>query len=389
MKINRIRLGMFCLVMTAFIVCLANIAGHAQTYTQGALAGTVFDPSGAVVPGAVIVIHNDSTNAESRLTADNSGYFKAGQLPAAIYTVTVNATGFAPFKEVNVIVQVGLTSDVSPHLRPEGSVATVEVTGEAPILNFESPDMSAVLNTKSIQNLPLNGGRWSDMTLLTPAAVGDSNGFGLIAFRGISPILNNVEIDGADDNQAYYSEERGRTREGYSTSKFMIEEFQVNTGVYSAEFGRAAGGVINAVTKSGSNTIHGLAYFEDRDNEWGAFNPFTTNTTYSSATGYVTAPYKPKDWRKDWGFDAGGALKKDKLFWFYGYAQYRRNFPGTGKAASPGSFFVNPDPTLPTGATCNFTDVLTGGKITAGKGYISNAPTGMNALDQQACELAR
>ncbi len=109
--------------------------------------------------------------------------------------------------------------------------------------------------------------------------MGDTNGFGLIAFRGISPILNNVEIDGADDNQAYYSEERGRTREGYSTSKFLIEEFQVNTGVYSAEFGRAAGGVINAITKSGSNNIHGIAYFSDRDNDWGAFNPYTTNTT--------------------------------------------------------------------------------------------------------------
>ena len=393
MKINRIRLGMFCLVMTAFIVCLATVAGHAQTYTQGALAGTVFDPSGAVVPGATIVIHNDSTNAESRLTADNSGYFKAGQLPAAIYTVTVAATGFAPFREVNVIVQVGLTSDVSPHLRPEGSVATVEVTGEAPILNFESPDMSAVLNTKSIQDLPLNGGRWSDMTLLTPAAVGDSNGFGLIAFRGISPILNNIEIDGADDNQAYYSEERGRTREGYSTSKYMIQEFQVNTGVYSAEFGRAAGGVINAVTKSGGNNLHGIAYFSDRDNTWGAFNPFTTNTVNTgsaTAPAFTTSPYKPIDWRKEWGLNAGGPLKQNRLFWFYGYAQYKRNFPGTAKANTPGSFFVLPDATLPSGYTCNFTNVLTSGKITAGKGYIS-APTGSAAastVDQMACTMS-
>jgi hypothetical protein len=388
MTMNRIRLGILCLMFLILGACVGAVALHAQTYTEGSIGGTVFDPSGAVVANAAIVIHNDGTNAEVHLTSDGSGFFKAPQLPAAVYTVTVNAPGFAAFKEVNVIVQVGQTTEVTPHLATAGATTSVEVTGEAPILNFESPDISSVLTVDSLENLPLNGGRWSDMTLLTPAAVGDSSGFGLIAFRGISPILNNVEIDGADDNQAYYSEERGRTREGYSTSKFMIEEFQVNTGVYSAEFGRAAGGVINAVTKSGSNTIHGVAYFEDRDNEWGAFNPFTTNTTYSSATGYVTAPYKPKDWRKDWGFDAGGALKKDKLFWFYGYAQYRRNFPGTGKAASPGSFFVNPDATLPTGATCNFTNVLTGGKITAGKGYISNAPTGMNTLNQQACELA-
>jgi len=388
MTMNRIRLGILCLVLLTLGMCSGSVSLYAQTYTQGSISGTVFDPTGAVVPNAAILIHNGATNADVRLTSDDSGFYKAPQLPAAVYIVTVNAQGFAPFREVNVIVQVGQTTTVAPHLQAAGTTSTVEVTGEAPILNFESPDISAVLTGGSIENLPLNGGRWSDMTLLTPAAVGDSSGFGLIAFRGISPILNNVEIDGADDNQAYYSEERGRTREGYSTSKFMIEEFQVNTGVYSAEFGRAAGGVINAVTKSGSNTLHGLAYFEDRDNEWGTYNPFTTNTTYSSATGYVTAPYKPTDWRKDWGFDAGGTLIKDKLFWFYGYAQYRRNFPGTGKAASPGSFFVNPDATLPAGATCNYTDVYTGTKITAGKGYISNAPASMNAVDQQACELA-
>jgi len=378
MIINRMRLGILCLALLSLGICTGGVSLHAQTYTEGSIAGTVFDPTGAVVPNAAILIHNDATNAEVHLTSDGNGFYKAPQLPAAIYTVTVNATGFAPFRAISIIVQVGQTTSVAPHLQAAGTTSTVEVTGEAPILNFESPDISAVLTGGSIENLPLNGGRWSDMTLLTPAAVGDSSGFGLIAFRGISPILNNVEIDGADDNQAYYSEERGRTREGYSTSKFMIEEFQVNTGVYSAEFGRAAGGVINAVTKSGSNTLHGLAYFEDRDNDWGTYNPFTTNTTYSSTAGYVTAPYKPKDWRKDWGFDAGGALIKDKLFWFYGYSQYRRNFPGTGKANSPGSVFVNPDTTAPSGSTCN----LSG----AHAGYMSGVATG--SVDQQACELA-
>jgi outer membrane receptor protein involved in Fe transport len=372
------RLGILCLALLSLGICTEGVSLHAQTYTEGSIAGTVFDPTGAVVPNAAILIHNDATNAEVHLTSDGNGFYKAPQLPAAIYTVTVNATGFAPFRAISIIVQVGQTTSVAPHLQAAGTTSTVEVTGEAPILNFESPDISAGLTGGSIENLPLNGGRWSDMTLLTPAAVGDSSGFGLIAFRGISPILNNVEIDGADDNQAYYSEERGRTREGYSTSKFMIEEFQVNTGVYSAEFGRAAGGVINAVTKSGSNTLHGLAYFEDRDNDWGTYNPFTTNTTYSSTAGYVTAPYKPKDWRKDWGFDAGGALIKDKLFWFYGYSQYRRNFPGTGKANSPGSVFVNPDTTAPSGSTCN----LSG----AHAGYMSGVATG--SVDQQACELA-
>ena len=371
---NRIAL-VFALLLVSMMPAVA------QTYTEGSIAGTVFDPSGALVANATIVIHNDGTNAETNLTSDGSGFYKDAQLPAATYTVTVTAAGFAPFKEVHVIVQVGLTTEVSPHLLAAGTTSNVVVTGEAPILNFESPDISSVLTAASLEDLPLNGGRWSDMTLLTPAAVGDSNGFGLIAFRGISPILNNVEIDGADDNQAYYSEERGRTREGYSTSKFMIEEFQVNTGVYSAEFGRAAGGVINAVSKSGSNTIHGIAYFSDRDNDWGALNPFTTNTTNTgtlTSPVFVTSPYKPIDWRKEWGFDAGGAIKKDKLFWFYGFTQYRRNFPGTGKANTPGSFFVLPDAAAPSGSNCN----LSG----ANAGYMSGVST--SSIDQQACELA-
>ncbi len=367
-------------------LCVA-LGGHAlaQTYTEGSIAGTVFDASSAVVANAAIVIHNVGTNAEIQLTSDASGYFKAPQLAAAIYTVTVKAEGFAPFREVNVIVQVGQTTEVLPRLLAASATSSVEVTGEAPILNFESPDISSVLTATTIENLPLNGGRWSDMALLTPGAVADSSGFGLISFRGISPILNNVEIDGADDNQAYYSEERGRTREGYSTSKYLIEEFQVNTGVYSAEFGRAAGGVINAISKSGSNSYHGIAYFSDRDNDWGAMNPYTTNTvntSTASAPSFETIPYKPVDWRKEWGFDAGGPLRSDKLFWFYGFAQYRRNFPGTGKANTPGSFFTLPDTALATGYNCNTTG--------ANAGYITppSGGTAASSVDQQACELA-
>ncbi len=372
-----------------------------QTYTEGSIAGTVFDSSGAVVANAAIVIHNVGTNAEVQLTSDGSGFFKAPQLPAAVYTVMVKASGFAPFKEINVIVQVGQTTEVLAHLATAGTTSSVEVTGEAPILNFESPDMSSVLTQTAIENLPLNGGRWSDLALLTPGAVWDSSGFGLISFRGITPTLNNVEVDGADDNQAYYSEERGRTREGYSTSKYMIEEFQVNTGVYSSEFGRAAGGVINAISKSGSNKLHGIAYFSDRDNDWGAMNPYTTNTINTAAASAPPAfsiiPYKPKDWRKEWGFDVGAPLKKDKLFWFYGYAQYKRNFPGTAKAATPGSFFTVPDPagaspnsvtppsttttTYPT-YTCNTST----GDLTANP-QTPTTPT-PPSVDGQACALA-
>ena len=386
---NRIRLGILCLTLLVLGLCSGTVALRAQTYTEGSIAGTVFDPSGAVVANAAIVIHNDGTDAEVHLTSDGSGYFKAPQLPAAVYTVTVSAPGFAAFKEVNVIVQVGETSEVAPHLKAAGATATVEVTGEAPILNFESPDISTVLDTHAVLDLPLNGGRWSNLTLLTPGATLDTGGYGLISFRAISTILNNIEVDGADDNQAYYAEERGRTREGYSTSKYLIQEFQVNTGVYSAEFGRSAGGVVNSITKSGTNNPHGILYFADRDNgSWGAYNNFTTNTTatYSAGntipTGFVTAPYKPKDWRKQWGFDAGGPLLKDKLFWFYGYNEFHRNFPGTARPSSPSNFYILPDAAAPSGSTCNITG-STAGTMT---GLTSSSTT--YQVDQESCELA-
>src|SRR6202042_2098231 len=148
---------------------------------------------------------------------------------------------------------------------------TVEVSAETPLVNLESPDFSSNLNKQALDSIPINNRRWSSLAMTTPGVVSDSNGFGLVSIRGISPILNNVLIDGADDNQAYYAEERGRTREAYSTPPEAIREFQVNTGVYAAEYGRAAGGVINSVTQSGGNTIHGAAYFYDRESAWGTY----------------------------------------------------------------------------------------------------------------------
>ena len=387
MTFNRIRLGLFASALFILALCLSSVALNAQTYTEGAIAGTVFDSTGAVVPGAAVSIVNNGTNAATNLKSDGSGYFKAPQLQPGTYTVVVTGAGFETFKEVNVTVVVNEVSEVSPHMVAGAATTNVEVTGEAPVLNFESPEISSTLSTHNIEDLPLNGGRWSDMTLLTPGAVGDSNGFGLISFRGISPILNNVEIDGADDNQAYYSEERGRTREGYSTSKYAVEEFTVNTGVYSSEYGRAAGGVINAITKTGQNTMHGIAYFSDRDNNWGTVNPYTTNTVNTGTTTapvFVTSPYKPKDWRKEWGFDAGGTLKKDKIFWFYGFNQYNRNFPGTAKANIPATFFTLPDTTHPSGSTCNITGANAG--YMSGLTY-STAST-IYSVDEQSCTLA-
>jgi len=317
------------LVLVAFFVVSCGALLYAQSTTDGAIGGTVYDTNGAVVANAKIIVRNNGTNAETTMTTDGSGFFRVNKLQPGTYTVSVTQQGFAPFKSEQVIVQVGSVTELSPHLAIGSSTETVEVSAEAPQINTTSADFAPTLNQTAISSLPINGGRWSNFASLTPGVVSDASGFGLLSFRGISTLLNNNTVDGADNNQAFFSEERGRTRAGYSTPKVAIEEFQVNTSNYSAEYGRSAGGVVNTVTKSGTNSIHGEGYFYDRDNDWGAINPFTTLTTGSAATGFTTSPYKPTDWRKIAGFGVGGAIVKDKLFWFVTYDWYHRNFPGT------------------------------------------------------------
>jgi hypothetical protein len=249
--------GMKKLLLVA-AACLVAGPMLAQSSTQGAIGGNVFDATDAIVPNAHVTIHNDGTNAEIHVTSDSSGYFNAPLLEPGTYTVTITAAGFGDFRDKSVIVQVGQLTSLMPHLAVGGANQVVEVTSAAPLLNFESPDMSSTLNQTAIANLPMNNRRWSALAMTTPGVVSDANGFGLVSIRGISPLLNNVLIDGADDNQAFFAEERGRTREAYSTSQAAVREFAVNSGVYSAEFGRAAGGVINSVTKSGTNQFHRL-----------------------------------------------------------------------------------------------------------------------------------
>ena len=176
--------------------------------------------------------------------------------------------------------------------------------------------------------MPINGSRWSNFALLNPGTVPDGN-FGLISFRGISGLLNNNTVDGGDNNQAFFSEEKGRTRLSYTTSQAAIREFQVNTSNYSAEYGRAAGGVTNAVTKSGTNQFHGSAEYYQRNNKWGARNPLGTISTFNAATRATTiTAFKAEDVRHTIRGTIGGPIKKDKLFFFFSYDEQRRNFPG-------------------------------------------------------------
>jgi hypothetical protein len=373
-----------------------GIRANAQSSSQGSIAGTVFDSTGAVIPGATVTIHNNGTNAEIVLNADDSGYYKAPLLDPGTYTVTVKSANFTAYRATGVVVQISQTTNIEPKLSAGSEGTVVEVVASAPVINTEAPDFSSNLNQHAIQDIPINIRRWSALAMTTPGVVSDTSGFGLVSVRGQSTLLNDVLIDGADDNDAYWSEERGRTREAYSTSETAIREFAVNTGVYSSEFGRATGAVINSVTKSGTNQFHGQLYFYDRQSSWGAYNPSTLISvpTYTAGNPFPTGiknnvNVKPEDLRKIYGGTVGGPIIKDKLWFIYTYDQHTRIFPFIGGPKSPATFFQAADTALNGSAACN----LTGPNTATGYGAFTGTETATNGgfaggQDAQACALA-
>src|SRR5574341_452246 len=178
-------------------IAFCAFSAMAQSTTQGAISGTVNDPNGAAVAGATVTVKNIGTNKEVTITTDDAGGFAA---------VTQNA-----------VVEVGRATELTVALSPQGVSGVVNVTAEAPVINTSQQDFSSNINQTSINELPINGRRWSNFVILTPGATPDGQ-FGLVSFRGISGLLNNNTIDGGDNNQAFFSEERGRTRISYVIS---------------------------------------------------------------------------------------------------------------------------------------------------------------------------
>jgi hypothetical protein len=313
---------------------------HAQSTVYGAINGSVGDPQDKAIAGASITVRNVATNATSEPTkTDSNGRYLVTNLYPGVYEITISSANFAEYKQQNIIVEVGRTTTLDIKMVLAGQQQTIAVSAEAPVINTEANDFSTNVNKLAIDNLPLNIRRWSVFALGTPGAVADGT-FGDVSFRGISGFLNNNTVDGGDNNDAYFAEEKGRTRIAYSTSANAIQEFQVNTSNYSAEYGRAAGAVVNAVTKSGTNTIHGTGFYYNRDNSWGAFNPFATAATQTSPGVFQVLPIKPTDERQQFGGDIGGYILKDKLFWYFNFDDHIRNFPGVAIPTNPTFFFT-------------------------------------------------
>ncbi|MGO9640106.1 MAG: TonB-dependent receptor domain-containing protein, partial [Candidatus Acidiferrales bacterium] len=336
-ELSSYRRIIFALGAMVLLVLGLSITSRAQSTINGGLSGTVDDSQGLAVPKANVKIVNLGTAESHEMTATDAGEFRFNALQPGTYSVTVTSSNFAVYEQTGITIEVGRVTSLEIRLTVATAKQTVQVTGEAPLVNTTSQEISGEEDQTFINNLPTNGRRFAFFALLVPGVTPDTNGFLDLDFRGIAGLLNNNTVDGGDNNQAYFAEERGRTRIAYELSQDSVSEYQVNVSDYSAEYGRAAGGVINSVTKSGTNSFHGDAFYFFKDNAIGAHNPYTVENELVNGVA-TSVPIKPPDRRQQWGGSIGGPFFKDKLFFFFTIDDSHRNFPVTD-TPSASTFF--------------------------------------------------
>jgi hypothetical protein len=287
----------------------------------------VTDATGAVVPAAQVVVSNPNTGVRRQLETNAAGLFAAPSLtPGPGYMVTVTKPGFSNWEARDIQVQVGQNVSLNIALNVGAQAQEITITDSTPVVDQLKTGISDVVSDRQITNLPINGRRVDSFVLLTPGVVADGT-FGLLSFRGV-PGGNAFLTDGNDTTQGYYNENAGRTRISSNISQDAVQEFQVQTSGYSAEFGRAAGGSVNTVTRSGTNQVHGTGYWFFRNQD------FNANDRYANAIGQA----KPDETRNQFGGSVGGAIQRDKLFYFVNGDFTRRNFPLVSAIQNPRLF---------------------------------------------------
>jgi len=325
-----------------FLLILAMVASPVWAQSVAGLAGvsgSVRDASGAAVPGAAVVLTNESKGIRRAMESNESGVFNAPSLPPSSgYSLIVSRQGFANWEVKNFELTVGQTQSFNAVLAVASTATTVEVSAVAPLVSDTNVGVAQVVGQAQIDNLPINGRRVDSFVLLSPAVTDDGT-FGLLSFRGIGG-GNSFLTDGNDTTNSFYNENAGRTRISTQISQDAVQEFQVLSNGFSAEFGRAMGGVVNTVTRSGTNDVHGTGYW------------FFRNRSLNATDRYANGLNAP-EWRHQAGGSLGGSLKKDKLFYFGNVEIVKRNFPGQNR-------IINNSLTDPTGnfippATCTAT----------------------------------
>lgn len=312
------------LILFSLLLWSLLIPAHLRAQVTGAtLSGTVQDESGSVVPGAAVVIKNLATGVVTTVAADADGFYAAPNLRPGRYEVTATATGFSTQVQAGVTLTVGAKQELNFTMKVGQLSQKVEVSAAPPAVELASSSVGGVINSTTVVELPLNGRDWVQLTTLEPAvhniptqapASGASNranrGIGtLLSISGTRPQQNNFRLDGISIED--YAGGGPGSVAGVAMGVDAIQEFSVLTSNYSAEYGRTSGGVVNATTRSGTNDLHGSAYWFLRDEDFdakGFFDP-------------TRAPFH----RNQFGGSVGGPIQKDKTFFFFNYEGLRQD----------------------------------------------------------------
>ena len=303
----------------SILVTIAIFFISACAYSQGggnaAITGNVTDPSGAVVSGAKVTVTQKGTSVARSATTNESGHFSVPSLPPASYTVTVEASGFTTsVQDVTILADQVRAMDVHLQLGQASQKITVEES--AVQVNTVTPVLSQVIEQSRVINLPLNGRNAADLTLLVPGAT-TANGHG--ATQGDTkqvPGAESIAVNGARPDQISYNLDGANNQDLMSNTNNpfpfpdALQEFSVQTNSFDVQYGANAGAVVNVVTKSGTNNWHGTAF------------EFVRNAVFNAANRFSTKGVDPLK-RNQFGGTIGGAVKKDKSFFFFGYQDTR------------------------------------------------------------------
>jgi hypothetical protein len=289
------------------------------------------DPSGAMVAGASVKLANVNTSATLNTVTNDSGLFRFPIVPVGTYDLTAEHSGFAQLTQKGVVVRVGASLSLALTFAVAAQKEAMEVTEEVPIVETTRSSVAATVDSNAVANLPVNGRNFMDFVQLTPGVTRDVR-TGDISFAGQRGTLNSLQIDGSDNNNTFFGQTTGRTGSGrapYQFSEDAVQEFQVNSNSYSAEYGRAGGAVVNVVTKSGTNSFHGTAFEFFRDKSMNA-NDFINKIFNRPKGAYHYHQF---------GGNVGGPIVKNKLFFFFDYDGQRNSQQNlvtlTGLPASP------------------------------------------------------
>src|SRR6266850_6366471 len=271
----KVLLEQICRALSLLLILTFTIlpAREARAQVTGAtLSGTVTDASGAVIPGVLVSIKNRATGVTRDVMADETGFYTAPNLLAGNYDVTVSNPGFTTVLQSNIALAVGAQQRLNISMTVGQTTQVVEVTAAAPMVQVNSSTISSQVEATTVRELPLNGRDWASLATLSPGvnaietqmpfesgAVRGNRGFGAqLTISGGRPTQNNYRLDGLSIND--YANGGPGSVIGVSLGVDAIQEFSVLTGNYSAEYGKTSGGVVNAISKSGTNAFHGDIY---------------------------------------------------------------------------------------------------------------------------------